>query len=135
MTMIVIFLLYYVYKYLNELENVECAIRYRKDIETLKIQEMFLIILNVFTLLVSIFDIKITEKLSLWVMILLFMFNMIFLLVFIINVYKLYNKMPKNCDKFNKYPRYILYVQSLVYLIAVLLMSKIMLLNFILYKR
>jgi len=120
LTLLIIWLLYYTYKYLKHLESCECAIKYRKEIEILKTQEMFLIILNIFSIFVLVFD-KHIINIPLWLGTLLLLFNIGFCTTFIYNVYELYSRMPKNCDKKNKFPRYYLYLQAISFLISIVL--------------
>jgi hypothetical protein len=120
MSAIVLYFIYYTYLYLRQLESCECAIRYRKDIIALKDMELILLVLNVFMIAGSVFDYKLHMKLNGALVGIFMLIEIVFLGIFINHTYHLYHKMPKNCDCFNKYPRYFLYLQAISYSITLI---------------
>lgn len=117
---IVIILLYFAYDYLNKLESCMCAQGYsvnqiKANIRHLKYIEMFLIILATLN-----FFFAFRENLSPMISTIFFFVMIGVYVYFVMNVYNLYKNMPNDCGCALKWPRYFLYIQTLLYTFALL---------------
>jgi hypothetical protein len=121
-SLLIIFLLYYTYKYLQKLESTKCGIKHKKEIDVLKNMELYLIFMNIISAIILIFGFK-KIKFSINIAILIILFNIIFASFFVYYVYNLYHKMPQNCYKTGIFPRYYLYLQAISYLISLFLIA------------
>ena len=116
-----IVLLYFAYTYLVKLENCLCAQgsvsdEYKANINHLKYIELVLLIVALLNLFFA-FKRKLTPLLST-----IFFFIIIILYsIFVLNVFKLFRNMPADCECALQWPRYFIYLQSILYLITLLL--------------
>ncbi len=117
-----IVLLYFAYTYLVKLENCLCAQgltnveENKSNITHLKYIELVLLIVALLNLFFA-FKRKLSPLLST-----IFFFIIIILYsIFILNVFKLFKNMPADCECALQWPRYFIYLQSLLYTITLLL--------------
>ncbi len=117
-----IVLLYFAYTYLVKLESCLCAQgltnveENKAHITHLKYIELVLLIVALLNLFFA-FKRKLSPLLST-----IFFFIIIVLYgVFILNVFKLFRNMPADCECALQWPRYFIYLQSLLYTITLLL--------------
>lgn len=115
-----IVLLAYAYFYLVKLEDCLCVQGLAKGNQAnlihLKYIELFLLVI---ALLNFFFAFK--KKLSPLLSTIFFIIIIILYIVFVMNVVKLYNNMPADCECALQWPRYFIYIQSLLYSITLLL--------------
>ncbi len=117
-----IVLLYFAYTYLVKLENCLCAQgltnveENKANITHLKYIELVLLVVALLNLFFA-FKRKLSPLLST-----IFFFIIIILYsIFILNVFKLFKNMPADCECALQWPRYFIYLQSLLYTITLLL--------------
>ncbi len=117
-----IILLYFAYTYLVKLESCLCAQGLVKSEENkanithLKYIELFLLVVAILNLLFA-FKKRLTPMIST-----IFFFIIIVLyIIFVLNVMKLYNNIPADCECALQWPRYFIYLQSLLYTLTLLL--------------
>ncbi len=117
-----IVLLYFAYTYLVKLEDCLCAQGLSKsgenkaNITHLKYIELFLLVVALLNLFFA-FKKRLTPLLST----IFFVVTIILYVIFVMNVYKLYRNMPSDCECALQWPRYYIYLQSLLYSITLLL--------------
>lgn len=117
-----IVLICFAYMYLVKLEDCLCAQGLSKaeenkaNITHLKYIELFLFVVALLNLFFA-FKKRLTPLLST----IFFIIVIILYIIFVMNVYKLYNNMPSDCECALQWPRYYIYVQSLLYSITLLL--------------
>ncbi len=117
-----IVLLTFAYYYLIKLEDCLCVQGLdtkgnKSNITYLKYIELFLLVV---ALLNFFFAFK--RKLSPLLSTLFFIIIILLYVVFVMNVVKLYNNMPADCECALQWPRYFIYLQSLLYSITLLLL-------------
>ncbi len=117
-----IILLYFAYTYLVKLETCLCAQgltnveENKSNITHLKYIELVLLIVALLNLFFA-FKRKLSPLLST-----IFFFIIIMLYgVFVLNVFKLFRNMPADCECALQWPRYFIYLQSILYTITLLL--------------
>ena len=117
-----IVLLYFAYTYLVKLENCLCVQGMKKSDENkanithLKYIELFLLVVALVNLF---FAFK--RRLNPLTSTIFFFIIIILYVIFVMNVYKLYNNIPRDCECALQWPRYFIYLQSLLYSITLLL--------------
>jgi hypothetical protein len=117
-----IVILYFAYQYLVHLESCLCAQasadgKAQADLKMLKYVELFLIVILVLGIL-GIYG-KVLSSSLLVAMIMGIAIIAVYIIV-MIHVYRLYNNMPADCECAIKWPRYVLYVQWVMYTLAVI---------------
>lgn len=113
-------LLYFAYDYLHKLESCMCAQgmadeEHRADITKLKYIELLLLVIAIANLLLA-FNRSLTPFLST----LFFFFMIVVYAIFVMNVVKLYRNMPSTCECALKWPRYYIYLQTLLMTLVLL---------------
>lgn len=117
-----IILLYFAYNYLVKLEDCLCAQGLVKSDENkanithLKYIELFLLIVALLNLFIAF-----KKKLSPILSTIFFFIIIVLYVVFVYNVIKLYNNIPADCECALQWPRYFIYLQSLLYSLTLLL--------------
>jgi hypothetical protein len=110
-----IVLIYFAYDYLRKLEDCMCAQGMfqsedrRADITKLKYIELLLLVIALANFFFA-FKNKLTPLLST----IFFFFMIIVYIMFIMNVVKLYNNIPTDCECAIQWPRYYIYLQSIL---------------------
>lgn len=127
-----IILLYFAYNYLVKLESCLCAQglaneENKANITHLKYIELLLLIVALLNLLFA-FNKLLNPLLST----VYFVLIIILYMVFILNAYRLYKNMPNDCECALKWPRYYIYIQTLVFSFTLLLIFSLIFL--IIYK-
>ncbi len=120
-SLIGIVLLYFAYVYLVKLESCLCVQGLATDsakanITHLKYIELVLLVVALLNLFFA-FKRKLSPLLST----IFFFIIMVLYIVFVMNVYKLYKNIPADCECALQWPRYFIYLQSLLYTITLLL--------------
>ena len=116
-----IVLLAYAYFYLVKLEDCLCVQGLVSEdnkarIDYLKYIELFLLIVALLNLFFSF-----KKRLSPLLSTLFFIIIITLYIIFIYNVHKLYNSIPADCECALQWPRYVIYVQTLLYSLTLLL--------------
>jgi hypothetical protein len=117
-----IVLLYFAYTYLVKIEDCLCAQGLSKSEENkanithLKYIELFLLVVALLNLFFA-FKKQLTPLLST----IFFIVTIILYVIFVMNVYKLYRNIPNDCECALQWPRYYIYIQSLLFSITLLL--------------
>jgi hypothetical protein len=110
-----IVLIYFAYDYLRKLENCMCAQGMfqsedrKADITKLKYIELLLLVIALAN-----FFFAFKNKLSPLLSTIFFFFMLAVYIIFIMNVVKLYNNMPSDCECAIQWPRYYIYLQSIL---------------------
>ncbi len=110
-----IVLIYFAYDYLRKLEDCMCAQGMfqsedrKADITKLKYIELLLLVIALANFLFA-FKNKLSPLLST----IFFFFMLAIYIVFVMNVVKLYNNMPPDCECALQWPRYYIYIQSIL---------------------
>ncbi len=110
-----IVLIYFAYDYLRKLEDCMCAQGMfqsedrKADITKLKYIELLLLVIALANFLFA-FKNKLSPLLSA----IFFFFMLAIYIVFVMNVVKLYNNMPADCECALQWPRYYIYIQSIL---------------------
>lgn len=116
-----IVLLYFAYNYLVKLEDCLCVQgianeNQKSNITHLKYIELFLLVIALLNLFIAF-----KKKLSPIASTIFFFIIILLYLIFVYNVMKLYNNIPSNCECALQWPRYFIYLQSLLYSLTLLL--------------
>ncbi len=114
-------LLYFAYNYLVKLESCLCAQGLatednKANISYLKYIELLLLVIGLLNLFFA-FKKLLTPLLST----IYFVIIIVLYVIFVLNVYKLYKNMPSDCECALKWPRYYIYLQTIVFTFTLLI--------------
>ncbi len=116
-----IILLAFAYIYLVKMEDCLCvqgkaSENQGANITHLKYIELFLLVVALLNLFFSF-----KKRLSPLLSTIFFIIIIILYIIFVYNVHKLYNNIPPDCECALQWPRYVIYVQTLLYSLTLLL--------------